>query len=188
MTPFLLHLLRHGAPAQPGKLMGHTDGEPCEHGILDCIAKVRDLDVAAIAASDLRRARVAGDAVADLLSLPLTIDQRWREIDFGAWDGLTSDEIDPESLGRFQDDPDANPPPGGERWSALIERVGNAIGQLAPRPTLIITHGGAMRAALAHLCRMDHHQTWAFDLPYAARLSLKVWPGERFMAQIIGLS
>ena len=26
MTPFALHLLRHGAPEQPGLLMGRTDG------------------------------------------------------------------------------------------------------------------------------------------------------------------
>ena len=33
MTGFALHLLRHGAPATPGLLMGRTDGAPTEAGI-----------------------------------------------------------------------------------------------------------------------------------------------------------
>ncbi len=44
-----------------------------------------------------------------------------------------------------------------------------------------------MRAALHLLCRFDLRQTWAVDLPYAALLSLRVWPGEDRFAQITGL-
>ena len=80
------------------------------------------------------------------------------------------------------------PPPGGESWSALVARVAAAIDELAPVPTLVVTHGGAMRAALHILCGFDQRQLWAFDLPYAARLSLNVWPGERPSAQIAGLA
>lgn len=188
MTSFLLHLLRHGAPTEAGTLMGRTDGAPTEAGIRDCIAKARDLDLDILIASDLRRARLAGEALAESSGLPLTIDPRWREMDFGAWDGLASDEVDPEAFDRFHADPDANPPPEGERWSALMARVGEAIGQLAPRPTLVVTHGGAMRAALSHLCGLEQRQTWAVDLPYAACLSLRVWPGEAPAAQIVSLS
>jgi alpha-ribazole phosphatase len=44
-----------------------------------------------------------------------------------------------------------------------------------------------MRAALAHLCGFDQRQLWAFELGYAALLSLRVWPGEPRSAQIAGL-
>ncbi|WP_438907651.1 histidine phosphatase family protein, partial [Bacillus licheniformis] len=81
---------------------------------------------------------------------------------------LAPASIDPAALGRFWDDPDAAAPPGGERWSALVARVGAAIAELPPEPTLIVTHGGAMRAALHVLCGFDVRTVWAFTLPYAS--------------------
>jgi alpha-ribazole phosphatase len=187
VTAFALHLLRHGAPEAPGLLMGRTDGAPTAEGIAACVAQVEDLGIEHLVASDLRRSREAGEAIGEVSGLPLTIDPRWRELDFGEWDGQPSSAVDPDALGRFWADPDTNPPPGGERWSALTKRVSAAIADLAPVPTLVVTHGGAMRAALHTLCGFDQHQLWAFDLPYAALLSLRVWPGERASAQIAGL-
>jgi alpha-ribazole phosphatase len=188
VSGFALHLLRHGAPETPGLLMGRTDGAPTEAGIAACVARAETLAVERLIASDLRRCRAAGEAIGDATGLPLTIDPRWRELDFGEWDGRAASRVDREALGRFRDDPDANPPPGGESWSALVARISAAIADLAPRPTLVVTHGGAMRAALHILCGFDQRQLWAFDLPYAALLSLNVWPGEPPSAQIAGLA
>ncbi len=187
MSAFALHLLRHGAPEMPGLLMGRTDGAPTEAGITACQAQANGIGVERLVTSDLRRSRLAGEAVAVAAGLPLTIDRRWRELDFGAWDGKATSTIDTHALGLFWTDPDAHPPPGGERWSALVARVSAAIGELAPVPTLVVTHGGAMRAALYLLCGFDQRQLWAFDLPYAALISLRVWPGEQPSAQIAGL-
>lgn len=187
MSAFAFHLLRHGAPAVPGLLLGRTDAAPTAAGIAACVEQALDLGLEAVVASDLARSRLAGEAIAERLGLPLRIDPRWRELDFGDWDGRASAEIAPDALGRFWDDPDASPPPGGERWSSLVGRVGAAIGDCAPRPTLVVAHGGAMRAALHRLCGFGQRQLWAFDLPYGALLSLRVWPGEPTGAQIVGL-
>jgi alpha-ribazole phosphatase len=91
-------------------------------------------------------------------------------------------------LTAFWVDPDAHAPPGGERWSALHARVRAALAELPGSDVLVVTHGGAMRAALAVLCGFAREQAWAFDLPYAALLSLRVWPGARPTAQIVGLA
>ena len=187
MSGFALHLLRHGAPETPGLLMGRTDGVPTPAGIAACVAQAAGLGLERIVASDLHRSRAAGEAIGAALGLPLTVDPRWRELDFGAWDGCASGAVDPDALGRFWDDPDANPPPGGERWSALVARVAAALADLAPVPTLVVAHGGSMRAALHILSGFDQRQLWVFDLPHAARLSLQVWPGEPMSAQIVGL-
>jgi len=187
VTAFALHLLRHGAPETPGLLMGRTDGVPTAEGIAACVAQVEQLGIEHLVASDLRRSRAAGEAIGAATGLPLTIDSRWRELDFGDWDGQPSSAVDPAAFGRFWADPDANPPPGGERWSSLVTRVSAATGDLAPVPTLVVTHGGAMRAGLHTLCGFDQRQLWAFDLPYASLLSLRVWPGEPRSAQIAGL-
>jgi len=187
VSGFTLHLLRHGAPETPGLLMGRTDGVPTPGGIAACVAQAAGLGLKRIVASDLRRSRAAGEAIGAMLNLPLTVDPRWRELDFGDWDGLASSDIDPDPFARFWDDPDANPPPGGERWSDLARRVAAAIADLTPVPTLVVAHGGSMRAALHILCGFEQRQLWAFDLPYATRLSLRVWPGEPVSAQIVGL-
>lgn len=188
MSGFALHLLRHGAPETPGLLLGRTDGAPTAEGIAACVAQAADLGIERLVTSDLRRSRAAGEAIGAALGVPLIIDPRWRELDFGDWDGKASIAVDRDALGRFWSDPDAHPPPGGERWSALARRVSAAIGDLAPFPTLIVAHGGAMRAALHALCGFDQRQLWTFDLPYAALLSLRIWPGEPASAQIAGLT
>ncbi|QJU59761.1 histidine phosphatase family protein [Sphingomonas sp. AP4-R1] len=174
-----LYLLRHGEPELAGRMLGRTDCAVTEAGIAACRARAGGLAVEHLVASDLRRARDCAGAI----GAP-AIDPRWRELDFGEWDGLAAAEIDPVALGRFWDDPDAAPPPGGERWGDLVGRVGSALAALPDVPTLVVTHGGPMRAALHLLCGFDRRQVWAFDLPYAALLVLQRHEGG---AQIKGL-
>lgn len=187
MTSFILHLLRHGALETPGLFMGRTDGMPSAEGIRACVERTAALRVERLIASDRRRCARAAEDMSKALTVPLERDPRWRELDFGDWEGQAASALDPDALGRFWSDPDANPPPGGERWSSLVARVSGAIDTLDPVDTLVVTHGGAMRAALHHLCGFDQRQLWAFDLPYGALLSCRVWRGEEPGAQIIGL-
>lgn len=182
MTPFPLHLLRHGAPDRPGRLLGRSDDAATAEGIAACAARAAGLAVDAIVTSDRRRARACAAAIG-----PASVDARWCELDFGDWDGLAPDAVDAGALARFHADPDAAPPPSGERWSALVSRVGAAIADLPAAPVLVVTHGGPMRAALHHLCGLSRDQGWAFDLPYAALLSLEVWPTVPRSARITGL-
>lgn len=187
MSSFTLHLLRHGEPEGAGRLLGRTDARPTAAGIAACVERVSGLAVDQIIASDLDRASRAASAIGEFHARPVTIDPRWRELDFGIWDGLAAMQIESAALARFWADPDVNRPPDGEGWSTLVARVTEAIDALPPRPTLVVTHGGAMRAALAALCGFDPRQVWAFDLPYASLLSLRLWRGETPSAQIIGL-
>ena len=187
MTGFFLHLLRHGAPETPGLLLGRTDAAPTPDGIVACASQVEDLAFDAILSSDLARAERTAEAIGSARGLTVTRDPRWRELDFGVWDGLAPAAIAEAEIGRFWSDPDSHPPPGGERWSALLARVTAALDDLPARDTLVVTHGGAMRAALAGLFGFDQRQLWSFDLPYGALLSLRVWPGAPRSAQIVGL-
>lgn len=187
MDPFVLHLLRHGEPEGAGRMLGRTDAAPTTAGIEACVMQAGGLGLDAIVSSDLIRARTAAEAIGRNVMLPVAVDPRWRELDFGAWEGHAAADLDAAALGRFWDDPDANPPPGGERWSALVARVSAVIGELRPQTTLVVTHAGAIRAAVAALCGFGQRQLWAIDLPYAALLSLRVWPGATASAQIMAL-
>lgn len=184
MTSLSIHLMRHGVPEMAGRLLGHCDAPPDPDGMALCVDRARSLRFDHVVTSDLSRARIPGETIATERNVALHIDPRWRELDFGQWDGFDPADVAVDALSRFWDDPEASPPPDGERWSALCERVGAALSDISA-PTLVLSHAGAMRAALSVLCGMDHRQVWAFDLPYGALLSLRLWPDGT--AQITGL-
>lgn len=186
MSAFHLHLMRHGAPETPGLLLGRTDMPTTPAGIAACVQQVADLSFGTVIASDLQRCAVTADVIAGSRGLPVTRDPRWRELDFGAWDGLNPAQVDSTALARFWNDPEADAPPGGERWSSLVARVDAALGVITG-DTLVVTHGGAIRAALACLFGFEQRHLWAFDLPYACVVSLRLWPGTPRTAQIVGL-
>jgi alpha-ribazole phosphatase len=136
----------------------------------------KDLAIHSITSSDLHRALAGAETLATARDVALFVDRRWRELDFGAWDGLAPQSVPSDALTLFWDDPDAYPPPGGESWSTLQSRVAEALTDLEDGG-LAVTHGGAMRAAVSVVTGLNHRQVWAFDLPYGALLSLRIWPG-----------
>lgn len=182
-----LHLLRHGKPEGAGRMHGHGDVAPLAEGVMACRQKAGGLNITHIISSDLVRAAKPAHAIADDLGVTLCCDPRWRELDFGAWDGCDPAALPIAELAAFWDDPESNPPPGGEGWQHLLQRVNAALDDSGEQ-TLVVTHAGAMRAALCLLLRLNYVQSWAFDLPYAALVSLRIWPGQPRRAQMIGLA
>jgi broad specificity phosphatase PhoE len=77
---------------------------------------------------------------------PPTIDMRFIEMDFGEWEGRAWSEVPREQLDLWAVDVAGYRPPGGESFADLIARVGAALADLR-EPHLIVTHGGAIRAA-----------------------------------------
>ncbi len=187
MRPFALHLMRHGATAGGGRFNGRTDVVPTVAGIDACLDQASDLNFDLVVSSDLQRCTMAAQRIARAHRVELRIGRAWRELDFGHWDGLDPRDLDPEALSRFWTDPDKHPPEEGERWSDLVRRVGDALSDMERRSTLVVAHGGSIRAALAHLCGFDMRQVWAFQLGNAALISLEIWPGDGGAAQIVGL-
>lgn len=115
-----------------------------------------------IVSSPLQRCLAPARRWAERDSLPLRIDERLREMDFGAWEGRRAAELmasDGAALMRFWQDPFAHPPPGGEPLAACRARVlegWNAAWQEAPEePLLVVTHGGPIRLILWHLRAQD---------------------------------
>jgi len=69
---------------------------------------------------------------------------------------------------------------------AMRNRIGAALEEI-DRSTLVVAHAGSIRAALSLLLGWDYRQSWSLALPYAALVSLRIWPGEERSAQITGL-
>jgi broad specificity phosphatase PhoE len=126
--------------------------------------------------SDLTRAV----QTAELLGLAgAPKDPRWREIDIGEWAGFTLDELDPERVAAWQRG-EYFP---GETFPELQARVGAAADELRGEDVLVVTHGGCIRAATAHLTGAD-----ARTLAPPANASLTVIEhGERVRLHAYGL-
>jgi len=77
----------------------------------------------AVFSSDLRRARETADTIAAVHGLRVTLLPALRELNFGAWEGRTWEEISgrwPDRWSQWLADPLQTAPPGGEnhcgRW------------------------------------------------------------------------
>ncbi|MBY9061635.1 histidine phosphatase family protein [Sphingomonas yunnanensis] len=178
--------MRHGATDKEGHLNGRSDVRVTAAGLASCVAAAAPLGFERVVTSDLARARDCGAAIARAAEVPIRVDARWRELDFGEWDGRHPGTLDPDRLAAFWADPDGAAPPGGECWSGLTARVGAALDALAA-DTLVVAHAGAIRAALAVTCGLDPRQVWMFDLPYAAAVTLRRWGDVAPVTQITAL-
>lgn len=187
MNAHMLHLMRHAAPQTTGLLLGQLDMPPDPDAVPLCVERARAIHFTQVISSDLIRAAIPAERIAAAARVPHHADPRWRELHFGAWEGADPSTLPAAETARFWDAPDDNPPPGGERWSDLRRRVQGALVHI-DQPTLVLSHAGSMRAALSLLCGFSYRQAWAIDLPYAALLSLRVWPGETPTAQITALT
>ena len=154
----MIVLDRHGESAwnAESRLQGQADAPLSDLGrdqALGLRAALRDLPPMAVVASDLSRARdtaaLAGHADAEP-------DARWRERGLGEWEGRLEGDIDRDALRAFRRTD--VPPAGGELWPDFQARVGAALDDLAGRggAWLVFTHGGCVRAAVAHLTGADH--------------------------------
>lgn len=155
-TAFLL--VRHGATAHTAqrRFSGGSGANPplSDLGQRQAAALASNLsaddpqrEISAVVSSPIRRAVQTAKVLADALHLPTTVDVDLREIDFGQWEGLTSDEVEhgwPGGLAAFRADAGAKPP-DGEAVTHVAERVRRVRTGLAER------HPGATVLVVSHL-------------------------------------
>jgi probable phosphoglycerate mutase len=127
-----------------------------------------ELHGAVLYASTVRRAVETAEFVAPVIGADIVLDERFAELDPGEdCDGLTYEEIVAQHAPTWPvDDPEQSYYPGGETWSALHARVGEALADaVANHPgerIAVSTHGGVIDAALR----------LALDLPLRGRFDL----------------
>jgi broad specificity phosphatase PhoE len=107
------------------------------------------VDLAAVYASPLARARDAATAIAP----GVRVADDLREIDFGDVEGLGFDELPPSLQRGLLEAPEEVRFPGGEAYTDVKTRVVAALEEIVERhegeTIAVVSHAGAIRAALA---------------------------------------
>jgi len=104
----------------------------------------------------------------------MVVDERFKEIGFGDWEGCIPAELyqkDPDRLSAFWSDPVVNPPPNGESMIHFQARVESAWQDLqihyAGKHVLLVAHGGVNRMILSHVLGMPLSHLFRLDIPFA---------------------
>jgi broad specificity phosphatase PhoE len=153
----------------PGRLSAHGRALAAELG-----ARRRADGIAAVFVSDLTRAvETAAVAFADT-GIPVYVDSRLRECDYGEWNGGPVSRLRAEGAARVD-----TPFPGGESYRAAVDRLASFLSSLSPRwdgcRVLVIAHS-AQRWGLEHLLNgvplerlvnapFEWQEGWEYRLP-----------------------
>lgn len=158
MTAARLIIWRHGETDWnlTGRFQGHHDiplnavGEQQARTAAPFLA---EWGPTSIISSDLSRARGTARALADVTGLPVTLDERLREINVGDWVGRTIQEIveeDPSIGERMRNGEDVRRSDAGETAGEMGERIAAALNDIAEEAAdgetvVVVTHGMAAR-------------------------------------------
>ncbi|MEE2877905.1 MAG: alpha-ribazole phosphatase family protein [Pseudomonadota bacterium] len=162
-----LTLLRHTTPAiMPGTCYGMTDLALADTFAEEARKVLEGLPrVDRIVSSPLRRCRLLADMVANAHKQDVVEDHRVLEMDFGTWEGRLWTQIPRTEIDAWAADFMQARPHGGESVSMLRARTHAALDDYRRQPghTLIVTHAGVIKAALAaEETAASHSATIAF--------------------------
>jgi alpha-ribazole phosphatase len=172
-----LILLRHGEPDEAfrGRCYGRLDPGLSRNGREQMRRTWRLVsgELAAIYCSPRRRALESANLREPAVPA-VAIDERLREIDFGAFEGLTYRDISlryPKAYAEWMTRPTDVAFPLGESFAAMTARVRDALECIrrthAGRTVAILSHGGVNRIALAAALDMDPRHVFRLAQAYA---------------------
>ena len=186
-----IDLLRHGECADGHCYRGSTDVALTDVGweqmvdSVDYLQRQHGLSIPtenddhgtpwdAIISSPLRRCARFSEHLAEQYQLSMMAEERFKEIHFGDWEGQSIKAVwqqQAQAVQAWTDDPVRHPPPGGEPADVFVNRVKAALldvlQQYAGQHLLLVSHGGVMRALLAHCLSMPVTELQRFDVPFA---------------------
>jgi alpha-ribazole phosphatase len=176
MIETVIDFLRHGEPEGGRLFRGHGIDDPLsEKGWQQMWTTVgKECPWTQVVSSPLQRCQAFAAALAERHGLPLAVDERLKEVGFGAWEGRSPQEVeeqDPAEYAAFYADPVHNRPAGAEPLEAFFARVAAGFSELERRyqgqQVLVVAHAGVIRAALAHVLQTTPEAAYAAQVPNA---------------------
>lgn len=166
----MLILVRHGRTEAnaSGLLLGRSDPplDPLGMDQADAVAATLG-HVRRVVSSPMLRTRSTAEGLGDDVEL----DDRWREVSYGDWEGRPLRDVSPETWAEWMADPDFAPP-GGESIAALGARVRAACDDLVRAATesdvVVVSHVSPIKAAVAWALGVPDEVTWHLYLAPAS--------------------
>jgi len=167
----MITVLRHPPPLQKGLCAGRFElpVEDPRRRAHTLATELRAYSLARIYSSPASRCRVPALVLAEVLGLPLHIDGRLAELDFGEWEGRSWDDIVTQDQTRYESwshDWQRASPPGGENIADLQQRVAAFVGTLPQEAVLLVTHAGPIRAMKVLLESLNWQAAMSESIPY----------------------
>ncbi len=187
--PTALLLVRHGETRDTVGLRfsgrGGGDPELTEAGRAQAAAVAATLadrgGVAAVVSSPLKRTRQSAEVVADLLGLPVRVEDDLAECAFGEWDGHTYAEVTqawPEEFRRWLWSTHVAPP-GGESVEEVSRRVQRArdtiVARFPRRPVAVVSHVTPIKALVSLALDAPPHAVFRMALAPASLTEVHYW-------------
>jgi len=173
----VLVLVRHGEAGAnaAGRLLGRTESPLTEKGREQAAALAGALGpVGRLVSSPLGRARHTAAALG--LGLPVEIDERWVEVDYGELEGCALAAVPAEVWARWRADPGFRPA-GGESLAEVGARVRAACDELFARSgegaradtdVVVVSHVSPIKAAVAWALGAGDAVAWRLYLATAS--------------------
>ncbi len=160
----MLILVRHGESTgnADGLLLGRIDAALTPRGLAQARSLGPSLDgVTRMVSSPLARARDTADALGT--GLPVEIDERWVEVDYGEFDGRPLGSVPDEVWTRWRSDQDYRPPGGeslrdaGTRVRAACEELfaTDGSGARGPGAVVVVSHVSPIKLATCWALGLD---------------------------------
>jgi broad specificity phosphatase PhoE len=164
---------RHGqtAPNREGLVLGRADPELTEEGHRQATllaATLADEPVRAILTSPLLRARQTAEPVGAACGVPVVVDERLVEIDWGTWEGRPAGSLAVADVDRWKGD--NGTAPEGESLDSLTQRVESfCTEQLAGDGLVVaVSHVSPIKAAAAWALGVEGTVAWRMYLGLAS--------------------
>jgi broad specificity phosphatase PhoE len=177
-------IVRHGRTEfnAAGRLQGRTDNPLDEVGLAQAEAVATYLapellSDTLIVCSPLLRARQTATAIAEGVGASLEIDERWIELDYGAYEGLRQSEV-PSNVWREWRSDSNFAAPQGESLNQVQQRVADACAELAQRldgrTAVVVSHVSPIKSAVAWALGADVSVGWKTQLATASITRLAI--------------
>lgn len=166
----MLFLVRHGRTAinVGNKLQGRIDHPLDEVGRQQAIEIASVLtNIDRVISSPLIRAKQTADA----FGLPIEIDQRFIELDYGDFDGMLQKEVPATTWSEWRRNINFRPP-NGETLVELDVRVREALSELSnearSKNVVVVSHVSPIKAAIAWTIGTEIGSSWRMLLDRAS--------------------
>ena len=179
-----LILVRHGQTDAnaAGLLLGRTDPPLNEAGraqAAEIAARVAGFGPERVITSPLLRTVETAEIVGAACGLPVTVEDRLVEVDYGEYDGLPFAELPSHLVRRWRIEADFAPP-GGERLSSVGVRMAalgsEILADLGTAPVVAVSHVSPIKAAVCWALGLPDLASWRMRLDNASMTRLAPGP------------